>query len=491
MKMLLNKSLTVWIKDTFTWIPFGIGISFVISKNSSISDLIQLDATIIILCIIFIIVSLLHIWLSTLLKNKLRGGLYTAGIISFLLYFSMLQPFVESIIGSILQYRYITIIALICLIIFFIWIKYTKIISPINKYLTIYINLLLLKTLFIFGENVVNYSSNEEFIINDLKKKCKVFVEPDIITRSKMPDIYYIIVDSYTSSNSLKKYWGYDNIKFSEYLRKRGFYIAEESRSFARYTTYSMASTLNMCADERLLRSSWELPKRMIAVSSVVSFLQSKGYEFINDSKFIFTESKKNIVLRHDNSKLSNTIYWMVWDTFIYQVIAKVYFAVGKTDTEIIQNDIEEISRQSQAHPKFVYAHFPIPHFPYYLDKNGKSLNWLKQSGQNSKQGYLEQIQGTNIMLEKLIDSIVNNNASPPIIIIQGDHGFRFLSGNEKFKETFTIMNAYLFPDRNYKRLSLSISPYNTFRVIFNQCFGARLPLLSDSLQGIRYENSR
>ena len=47
-------------------------------------------------------------------------------------------------------------------------------------------------------------------------------------------------------------------------------------------------------------------------------------------------------------------------------------------------------------------------------------------------------------------------------------------------RERYSIFNAYLFPDGGDEKLYDSISPVNTFRVLFNHYFGTNYPLLED-----------
>ena len=42
------------------------------------------------------------------------------------------------------------------------------------------------------------------------------------------------------------------------------------------------------------------------------------------------------------------------------------------------------------------------------------------------------------------------------------------------------ILNAYYFPEQGYDRLYESITPVNTFRVVFSQFFGMDYELLPD-----------
>lgn len=94
-------------------------------------------------------------------------------------------------------------------------------------------------------------------------------------------------------------------------------------------------------------------------------------------------------------------------------------------------------------------------------------------------------MQYINSLTLKTVDSILQNAPSPPIIIIQGDHGpgaytnLFFIEGS-CLRERGSILNAYYFPDQNYTHLPADITPVNTFRLIFNQYFGTDLPLLED-----------
>ena len=49
------------------------------------------------------------------------------------------------------------------------------------------------------------------------------------ITKSDMPDIYYIILDEYSSNHALKKFFDYDNLSFISYLKEKGFFVVSPS----------------------------------------------------------------------------------------------------------------------------------------------------------------------------------------------------------------------------------------------------------------------
>jgi hypothetical protein len=90
-----------------------------------------------------------------------------------------------------------------------------------------------------------------------------------------------------------------------------------------------------------------------------------------------------------------------------------------------------------------------------------------------------------NMMLEDAITSILESSEVDPIILIQGDHGPRLLiDWNSIDKscpwEAASILSAYYLPNIDQKSLYASISPVNSFRLIFDMYFGSQFGLLED-----------
>ena len=69
--------------------------------------------------------------------------------------------------------------------------------------------------------------------------------------------------------------------------------------------------------------------------------------------------------------------------------------------------------------------------------------------------------------------------------MIQGDHGpVSYVGEEEVLKsnmwEQHAILNAYYFPGAKYDLLYPSVSPVNSFRIVFNTFLGGDYPLLPD-----------
>jgi hypothetical protein len=153
----------------------------------------------------------------------------------------------------------------------------------------------------------------------------------------------------------------------------------------------------------------------------------------------------------------------------------------------------------SRPGPKFVFAHFLIPHPPFLFDENGvfqpqsdgeigDGTNFAGTKA-DYRNGYSGQLLYANQRILVLIDAILAQPGPKPIIILQGDHGSGLLLDQlslEKscVRERLSILNAYYLPDEGGAPSAdlppASITPVNTFRFLFNHYFHAGLPILED-----------
>ena len=137
--------------------------------------------------------------------------------------------------------------------------------------------------------------------------------------------------------------------------------------------------------------------------------------------------------------------------------------------------------------PKYIFAHFLLPHPPFIFEKDGTKPKNIKNRGIGRDERYLNQLIYTNKILMKLIESLLNNSKHPPIIIIQSDHGPGYIDYindeglvDDNVRKKSHIINAYYLPKSSKDLLYPIISPVNTFRIIFNLYFNSEYPLLKD-----------
>jgi hypothetical protein len=168
------------------------------------------------------------------------------------------------------------------------------------------------------------------------------------------------------------------------------------------------------------------------------------------------------------------------------------------THREIIQYNFDKLAQiPTLPGPKFVFAHLLVPHPPFVFDATGNPLNPnypfnfndgsdFPSGNEAYLQGYTEQLEYANQELIRLIDAILRDSETPPIIILQADHGPGMLtdfnsSKNTCLKERFSIFAAYYLPNISPENIPNDITPVNLFRIIFNQYFQEDIPLLENA----------
>lgn len=340
--------------------------------------------------------------------------------------------------------------------------------------------------------------------------------------KGSKPNIYYIILDGYARGDTLKRLYGHDNKDFTRFLKDKGFYVAEASVSNYCQTVLSFASSLNFEYLDSLAEKvgsdnedrKWAA--EMIGESRVFKFLKSQGYTTVSfDAAGSWNEIMVTGVdkLYRGGEASGISHLWepnlsffekeLINDTVIHVVIAKLRKLLYKdTDDEYefyrkkmlyTFNKIEDLSKDKG--PLFVFAHLLMPHQPFVFDENGRPMKpdperftiwcWDRGFRKNFKTNYIRQLKFANKRVRMMVDRIIANSEEPPIIIIQADHGPELMLDRESadktdLKERMSILNAYYLPGDAARDLYPSISPVNTFRVIFDRYFGKDYPMVKD-----------
>ncbi len=320
------------------------------------------------------------------------------------------------------------------------------------------------------------------------------------------PDIYYIILDTYTRSDSLLADFGYDNSGFEEALRERGFYVADCSQANYDFTLASLATSLNLSYMDDLenVLSQAGISNKNIWLSIKHSltrfYLEQLGYTVIafdtgyEWSQITDADIYYPLEVKFGNFGLLNPFETLLLRTTAVDVIMEWNIQSSMNRSLVGSHPFEYhieleqfllsqmVDAASLRGPKFVFVHILIPHVPYVFAANG-SINtdaaffsgkdWGAADEEHTIGGYVGEVQFINDRILQAVDEILARSESTPIIILQGDHGLR--DDNRQ-----KILNAYLLPDIDQEKMYSSISPVNTFRFIFDEYFGADLGLLQD-----------
>lgn len=359
----------------------------------------------------------------------------------------------------------------------FLIIKLHRNFSATTKFLNIVAVVLIAFSLVNISINSLRTTS-----IDDIYKESDV----ELSMPRNPPDIYYIILDKYTREDFLNEYLDYDNSGFINYLTSKGFYIATKSCSNYDLTYSSLASSLNMCYVDDL-----EDPERLkiIADNKVSRLLKSAGYRCIFvDGGTLWKGIDKHVDVYTCTEVLQIRLTGFAYSlcgTTLAAPIFRYFSNIWRGNTVLYGANVILYAFDILAtipnieEPTFTYAHIFCPHEPARFDVDGpKSLILFGGDMDFYPEGYIGNLEFINRKVKTLIDEILSKSGTPPIIILQGDHG------TWHFKEReYDILNAYHLPGKGNELLYETISPVNSFRVIFNLYFGTDYELLEDRSQ--------
>jgi hypothetical protein len=312
------------------------------------------------------------------------------------------------------------------------------------------------------------------------------------------PDVYYIILDAYGRSDILQKNVGYDNSAILDELRGLGFYVVDCAQSNYSKTDLSLSSSMNLdyvsnLVDSANPESSDRLPLwKLIKNNEVKAVFESLGYTTVAfDTGYDFTEVESSDIYYSTPQKGFNgfenlylqTTFAAVGDDF--GLLQRMQLTPEDRKRELVLFKLEKLREipASIPGPKFVFLHLVVPHQPFVFGPDGEPFVIPERvfRGQtyyppkDYSLGYLNQTVYISQQIPGILEGIIRESAQPPVIILQGDHG----PSHYDTPDRMAILNAYYFPGRE-PGFYPTITPVNSFRMLFNNYFNATFDLLED-----------
>jgi hypothetical protein len=471
------------------------------------------DVVVIPVAIVLVFTLIAYLLMLLVFRKKEQAAIITSVVVLLALsYKRIFEPLKGAKVGGIALDQEKIVFGIVILLLMLTGIairKYSTRLRSTNKFLT-YI------AVFLLGLTLIS-------IIGSEMRTGRVFSSPIVSTviptkttdsSANYPDIYYFVFDRYASSTSLKRNYGFDNAKFEKYLKDKGFIITKDATANYPKTFLSLASSLNMEYVNYLTQKTnggastdQSIVTPLIQNNKVLKYLKGKGYTYIHSGSWwnptaSNPHADKNFIMKKGvypgadefTSGFLNT-------TIAASALKELLKDPSDVSTTPRNNDhrkrimyqfnaVKEIPQMDS--PKFVFVHILVPHDPFVLGKNCEPLP-EKVIEKNSHQvNYINQLQCANQKIEEAVDHILKNSKKPPVIILQADEGpFPMNSTLSKdqawknvddtaLKEKFPILNAYLLPGKKETKLYHSITPVNSFRILLNEYFGEKYPLLED-----------
>ena len=326
-----------------------------------------------------------------------------------------------------------------------------------------------------------------------------------------LPDVYFIVMDAYERDDVLREMHGSDITPFLEWLEARGFYIPRGGMSNYRHTELSIPSTLNMDYVQSLLGTDtppeeegrWRMVK-MISDNRLRRELECIGYSTVgietgvswtewDDADYFIAQDTDPLhnaglvgtISPFEGKFLDTTAARAVLDAFrSRQGSAPVLLDPNQGTRGRILFAFDQLQRvPTLPSPKLVFVHILSPHPPFVFGPDGEAISQaefettFRSSGEAGiLQAYADQVTYLNTKLQATITAILDSSSVPPVIVIEGDHGW----ADRNHEDKLSNFNAIHLPFGGKAKLYPTLTPVNTFRIVLDEYFGGDFPLLKD-----------
>ncbi len=328
-------------------------------------------------------------------------------------------------------------------------------------------------------------------------------------------DIYYIVLDRYARADQLKEVYGFDNSEFLDALRTLGFSIADNSYSNYQRTAHSLSSSLNMDylrgsehTDEKAT-SDWVPIYRRIVDSRLGNVLTRLGFEFHLFGSWWEPTRRNPHADREVNYRAWPELARVVFENSIGGQLAARLRLHGLNPRQLqcrrAKMKFAALADIAAHHdpdaPKFVFAHFLVPHPPFVIDGEGNCLSVETVESRSREKNYVEQVKYANSQVLGFIERIRQSGGPEPVVILQADEGpwpkrlvldeIHKLGADVQYvdwlqttpaelREKMAILNALYLPGLEHSQISADTTPVNSFRLVLREYFGIDLPALPD-----------
>jgi hypothetical protein len=314
----------------------------------------------------------------------------------------------------------------------------------------------------------------------------------------RAPDVYYVVLDGMLRPDLITAIHHVDSEGFSTGLRHRGFAVAGRSHSNYGQTLLSLASSLNMSYLDDVAGVMGSTSDRrplatLIQTAGVVRRFKQLGYEFV----MIGSDAPGTV--NHEQADRCDCSLVRGLSEFETALLAStpaapfrldnLTFGAHRTKIEESFAAIERVSRVQG--PMFVFAHVLVPHPPFVFNGDGsfrpQRAPFVFRDGSeflgdrsDYTAGYAQQVAFVMKRVLEMIDGI-DRHGGEPVLVIQGDHGSGLRLDWDDPKrsdatERLGILAAVRLPGND--AVPDDLTPVNLFRVVFNELFGDRYPLL-------------
>ncbi len=421
------------------------------------------------LLINIVICEILYFILKFIVKNKIESVFYALLIFYTLLNFKWIDG---KQMSSIPYWNTVPIVLYLLFIIIAV-IHKTKIKLILDKILVLSILGVLVSYSMIFINNFGNNQNNSAGIETNINKNT-VSVKAD--KKDNLPNIYFIILDEYSSFKQMKKWYDYDNKVFYDYLTNKNFNIVMDSQneSMNKLTLHITTNYINL--DYVSTKNNYYEGKKLRQNPKLLTLLEEYGYNITLEGAHDigWKGSSVNMESRTINGE---DIYDLLYGR-------NIFYPFRNNSQEYIDDiSIEKFNKYIEKDKKqsFIYIHFMAGHVPlmYNEEKQNSKNNFFNMK---DKSIYIGQYKHITSEIINSINKIIDKDPES-VIVVLSDHSQRNLedaNGNHIIpaKDFQQVFNAVYYKGEKLN-LDNTLSGVNTYRTVLDKVLGTNMGVIN------------
>ena len=268
---------------------------------------------------------------------------------------------------------------------------------------------------------------------------------------ARPPDVYVILLDGYARHDVLQQEFGVDDRAFLAGLESHGLAVSTHARTNYPITVQVVMSMfhaallsdipeLRPLLDGTYNKTEIGLTHQVVQDNPLFDQLHDKDYEIIGITSGFAQLSLREAddfvtsgqINEFEIAMLRRTVFGDLTNVVAPDFVSSQY----RERIEATWTTVDQLAAERADHPRFIFAHVPSPHPPWVFNADGSprrsgDLKAIYEdmpdtTGLTEQQlhaGYAGSVQALWNPVLDTIDQIDRESATPPIIVVFGDHG--------------------------------------------------------------------
>lgn len=422
---------------------------------------------------------------SCIMKSVEKGCALASITMLFLLNY-------EIFVGGGTQQKYILVSSLLVFVLIICAIllkKNEELAENVNLIFSIVFSILIILNIFPAIPTII-----DKITISVEKPDILESIEKESLVLKEKPNIYYMIFDEYGGPENLDVFFAYNNTEFNEFLSERKFSQSLSSYNEKTSTTIVVPNLMNI---DYVVDSDMIEEERLAYMEQPILFeiMQYLGYDIYTCSHVPFLDNSMSVQSFEEQENFEDTAgYYILKNSVFIHVYNRVINYIDSDEIEVATYGgrliesfeyYRQIAAEKKYKSKFCVGYFQAPHVPFFYRIDGSVNKQIDRRDWKNKSNYLEYLEWTNNQIKETVETIIANDPEA-IIIIQSDHGVRYVSHMAKeseliFTEAEKEVQLNILNCVYYKGQEIDIeglSGINTLRYILNKQFKLGLEMI-------------